>query len=274
MNDRTQYIFGIHPAAEILKTGRRKIFRVLLSALHPQTHQKQAVPQGGAAKQSPQGERAGAAGRGRFAEIIDAARKLDIPVSMVDERELAALAKGGNHQGVVLEVETPRLVSLDDALEAEKDPKNAVWVGLDEITDPMNLGAILRSAACLGASTVVLPQRRTVGLTPTVQKASSGAIETLNLVSVVNLNQTVLKLKKKGFWVYGADMSGKPLPEVDFTRPVFLLIGSEGKGLHEKTRTHCDELVSIPQGGGVESLNAASACAVILYEILIKKKAG
>lgn len=267
MNDRTQYIFGIHPAAEILKTGRRKVFHVLLS------------------KQSPQGERAGSreaqslrsedvAGRGRFAEIIDAARKLNIPVSMVDERELAALAKGGNHQGVVLEVETPKLVSLDDALEAEKDPKNAVWVGLDEITDPMNLGAILRSAACLGASTVVLPQRRTVGVTPTVQKASSGAVETLNLVSVVNLNQTVLKLKKKGFWVYGADMSGKPLPEVDFTRPVFLLIGSEGKGLHEKTRTHCDEIISIPQGGGVESLNAASACAVILYEILIKKKAG
>ncbi|MFH1619601.1 MAG: 23S rRNA (guanosine(2251)-2'-O)-methyltransferase RlmB [bacterium] len=244
MNDK-QYIYGINPAIELLRAGKRKIFRVLVSK----------------------------PGRApRFGEITGSAAKLDVPVLTVSDGELDALAKGGNHQGVALEVEVPQMLSLDEALAAEKDFKNAVWIGVDGITDPMNLGAMLRSAACLGASAAVLPERRTAGLTPTVQKTASGAVESLNIVSVVNLNQTILTLKKKGFWIYGADMKGKPLNEAKFSGAVFLIIGSEGEGLHQKTMEHCDELVCVPQKGGVESMNASAACAVILYEILRQKK--
>jgi 23S rRNA (guanosine2251-2'-O)-methyltransferase len=131
----------------------------------------------------------------------------------------------------------------------------------------MNLGAIIRSAACFGISTVVLPERRSAGLTATAQKAASGAVDRVGVVEVVNLNQTIMKLKEKGFWVYGMDMGGKPLPQVDFTLPAFIIIGSEGEGLHQKTGEHCDEIVSIPQKGGVESLNASNAAAVVFYEL-------
>ena len=166
-------------------------------------------------------------------------------------------------------IETGRLEKLDvdEAAGLEKDLRKTVWAGLDGITDPMNLGAIIRSAACLGVSTVILPERRSAGLTPTAHKAASGALERVNVVEVVNLNQTILKLKKKGFWIYGMDMGGQPLPRVDFTLPAFILIGSEGEGLHAKTREHCDVIVSIPQKDGVESLNAGNAAAIVFYEL-------
>jgi 23S rRNA (guanosine2251-2'-O)-methyltransferase len=131
----------------------------------------------------------------------------------------------------------------------------------------MNLGAIIRSAACFGVSAIILPERRTVGLTPSAQKTASGAIEKVDMVEVCNLNQTIIELKKKNFWIYGADMSGKPVDKVDFAFPVFVIIGSEGEGMHKKTMEHCDAMISIPQKGGVESLNASVAAGVLFYEI-------
>jgi 23S rRNA (guanosine2251-2'-O)-methyltransferase len=237
---KPEMLYGANTAEEILKSGRRRVYRLYVSERES----------GGKAK-----------------SIISMARKAGCPVEFMNPRSLDHMSKGGNHQGVILEVEPVQTFSLSEALARIKDPAKTVWAGLDGITDPMNLGAIIRSAACFGISAVILPERRTAGITPSAQKTASGAIEKVDIVEVGNLNQTVLELKKKNFWVYGADMKGKPADKVDFAFPVLLLIGSEGEGLHQKTMEHCDELVSIPQKGGVESLNASVAAGVIFYEI-------
>ncbi|MDD2804935.1 MAG: 23S rRNA (guanosine(2251)-2'-O)-methyltransferase RlmB [Elusimicrobiales bacterium] len=236
----TEILFGINTAEEILNAGRRRVVRLLIS-------------------RDEKGQRVSA--------LSGLARSKGVAVEFCASSVLEKLAKGGHHQGVIIEAEPPKKLTLDDALHLIRDPKKTIWTALDGITDPMNLGAIIRSAACFGVSTVVLPERRSAGLTPTAQKAASGALERVNVVEVVNLNQTILKLKEKGFWVYGLDMGGKPMPQVDFTLPAFIIIGSEGEGLHQKTREHCDEIVSIPQKGGVESLNASNAAAVTFYEL-------
>jgi 23S rRNA (guanosine2251-2'-O)-methyltransferase len=236
----TEILFGINTAEEILNAGRRKVVRLLVSR-----------------KESGQ----------RVNALAGLARSKGVTVEFCDARVLEKIAKGLVHQGVIIEAEPPKKVNLDGALELEKDLKHTVWAALDGITDPMNLGAIIRSAACFGVSTVILPERRSAGLTPSAQKAASGAVERVNVVEVVNLNQTILKLKEKGFWVYGLDMGGKPLTKVEFSLPAFIIIGSEGEGLHQKTGEHCDEIVAIPQRGGVQSLNASNAAAVVFYEL-------
>lgn len=236
----TETLFGINTAEEVLNAGRRRVLRLLI-----------------ARNESGQ----------RIRALAGLARSKGVAVEFCDQRVLEKYAKGAAHQNVVLEAEPPKKVNLDEALALEKDLKRTVWAALDGITDPMNLGAIIRSAACFGVSTIILPERRSAGLTPAAQKAASGAVERVNVVEVVNLNQTIIKLKEKGFWVYGLDMGGKPLTKVDFSLPAFILIGSEGEGLHQKTGEHCDEIVSIPQKGGVESLNASNAAAVAFYEL-------
>jgi 23S rRNA (guanosine2251-2'-O)-methyltransferase len=240
-----ELLYGINTAEEVLKAGRRRVLRLLIS-------------------RGEKGPRVNA--------LVTLARGAGVAVEFCDPRQLDKLAEGGNHQGVLLEAERARKLTLDDALAMEKDLKNAVWAGLDGITDPMNLGAIVRSAACLGVSAVILPERRSAGLNAAAQKTASGAVERVNVVEVVNLNQTIIKLKEKGFWIYGMDMGGKPLPQADFTLPAFVVIGSEGEGLHQKTREHCDMIVSIPQRGGVESLNAGNAAAIVFYELSKKLK--
>jgi 23S rRNA (guanosine2251-2'-O)-methyltransferase len=219
-----EILFGINTAEEILKAGRRRVLRLVIS----RSEKNQ-----------------------RIQELAKVARGKGVIVEFCDPRTLEKLAAGGHHQGVIIETEPMGKLDIDEAVGLEKDLKKTVWVGLDGITDPMNLGAIIRSAACLGVSTVVLPERRSAGITPTVQKAASGAVERVNIVEVVNLNQTIIKLKAKGFWIYGMDMGGHALPKVDFTLPAFIVIGSEGAGLHEKTREHSYEKISIPQKGGV-----------------------
>lgn len=236
----TEILFGINTAEEILKAGRRRVLRLVIS----------------------RGEK-----NQRVADLAVLARKNGVKVDFCDQRALEKLAAGGNHQGVIIETEQMGKLDVDEAVGREKDLKKTVWAGLDGITDPMNLGAIIRSAACLGVSTVILPERRSAGVTPMVHKAASGALERVNVIEVVNLNQTIIKLKEKGFWIYGMDMGGLALPKVEFTLPAFIIIGSEGEGLHQKTREHCDVVVSIPQKGGVESLNAGNAAAIVFYEL-------
>lgn len=236
----TEILFGINTAEEILKAGRRQVVRLVISR-----NEKSA----------------------RVQELAGLARKNGVRIEFCDPRTLEKLAAGGHHQGVIIETEPMGKLDVDEAVGLEKDLKKTIWAGLDSITDPMNLGAIIRSAACMGVSTVILPERRSAGLTPTAQKAASGAVERVNIVEVVNLNQTIIKLKAKGFWIYGMDMGGQPLSKVDFTLPAFIIIGSEGSGLHAKTREHCDVIVSIPQKGGVESLNASNAAAIVFYEL-------
>jgi 23S rRNA (guanosine2251-2'-O)-methyltransferase len=236
----TEFLYGINTAEEVLKAGRRKVYRLVIS-------------------RGEKGE--------RVQELAGLARRSGVQVEFCDPRTLEKLAGGAIHQGVIVETEPPGKLTLDGALALEKDLKKTVWAGLDGITDPMNLGAIIRSAACFGVSAVILPERRSAGLTPAAQKAASGAVERVNVLEVVNLNQTIIKLKEKGFWIYGLDMAGKPLPKVDFSLPAFIIVGSEGGGMHQKTGEHCDEIVAIPQKGGVESLNASNAAAVVFYEV-------
>ncbi|OGR64766.1 MAG: 23S rRNA (guanosine(2251)-2'-O)-methyltransferase RlmB [Elusimicrobia bacterium GWB2_63_22] len=236
----SEILYGINTAEEIIKAGRRRVLRLVISRTEK-----------------------GA----RVNDLAALARKSGVNVEFCDPKLLDKLAAGGNHQGVLLEAEPARRLTVDDALGLEKDLKKTVWAALDGITDPMNLGAIVRSAACLGVSTVILPERRSAGMNAAAQKTASGAVERVNVVEVVNLNQTIIKLKEKGFWIYGMDMGGQALPKVDFTLPAFVIIGSEGAGLHQKTREHCDVIVSIPQKGGVESLNAGNAAAIVFYEL-------
>ena len=235
-----ELLFGLNTALEIVRAGKRKIYRLVIS----------------------RGEQ-----DKKVHELVTLARALGAAVEFSDPATLEKLAKGGNHQGVILETEPVKKLDITEALAYETDLKKTVWAALDGITDPMNLGAIIRSAACFGVTAVIIPERRSVGVTPTVQKAASGALEKVNIVECVNLNQTILALKKKGVWVYGADMEGKRLDKTEFALPALIVIGSEGSGLHLKTREHCDEVVSIKQKGGVESLNASAAAAVIFYEI-------
>jgi 23S rRNA (guanosine2251-2'-O)-methyltransferase len=207
-------------------------------------------------------------------EIIRLAKTRNVKIKSLDSKLMDNMAGGANHQGVIARVEPLKMMRLSSAIhEAEsKNKKKELWLAVDEVTDPQNLGSMLRSAACLGFSTVILPQRRTAGITPTVHKVASGALETLKIVEVSNLTSALLDLKEEGFWIYGADMAGQSIAETSYAYPAVLIIGNEATGLREKTKEHCDAVVSIPQEGGVSSLNAAAAAAVIMYDMYAKRK--
>lgn len=237
----SEFLYGINTAEEILTAGKRKVYRLLIS-------------------RSEKGE--------RIKKIASLAREKGLRPEFCDTKILEKYASGGNHQGIILEASPIKKMTLEEAIEEnKKHPKTTIWAALDGITDPMNLGAIIRSAACLGVSVIVLPERRSASLTAAAQKTASGAAERINIIEVTNLNQTIIKLKENGFWIYGLDMKGKSLPETDFVFPALIVIGAEGDGLHQKTGEHCDEIISIPQKGGVESLNAGNAAAIAFYEV-------
>jgi 23S rRNA (guanosine2251-2'-O)-methyltransferase len=242
MQQATEFVFGIHPCIKILASKKRPVRQIYILSDKRNTY---------------------------INRILKMAKRREIQIIYTDKKKLDHITNRANHQGVAILTQKTHAMSLRQALLAEKN-ENPIWLAINEITDPQNLGAILRSAACLGVTTVLLPQRRTVGITPTVQKTASGALEDINIVSIANLNQAIIELKKNNFWVYGAEMSGTPITKVTYAKPMLLVIGSEGEGLKHKTAEHCDELISIPQAGGVESLNAACACAIILYDVLAK----
>lgn len=173
----------------------------------------------------------------------------------------------GHHQGVIAEIAPIAIQELDQWLPRVQQMTNPLVLLLDELTSPDNLGHILRSAAGFGVQGVILPRWRSVGVTPTVMKISSGAAEHVPILSVTNLNQASDQLKEAGFWLIGADPTGRPCWTVDLHRPLALAIGSEGKGLRPSLKAHCDDLLGVPLPGKVASLNAATATAILLYEI-------
>jgi len=186
------------------------------------------------------------------------------------------LAEGGRHQGVVAEVE-PRAgdpeTQLEEALEAAAGPP--LLLVLDGVQDPHNLGACLRSADAAGVAAVIVPRDRAAGLTPVVRKVAAGAAESVPLVAVINLARTLRQLKERGVWLVGTDdAAGRSLFEADLTGPVALVMGSEGEGLRRLTRDCCDQLVSIPMAGAVESLNVSVAAGVALFEAVRQRAAG
>jgi 23S rRNA (guanosine2251-2'-O)-methyltransferase len=203
------------------------------------------------------------------AELARHAKEKKIRVRWVIRRELDKLASGESHQGLAVLVAAPGSDDLDEFLAAmsESARSKLVLVALDQIQDPQNVGAIARSALCLGASALLVPDRHSAGASQGALTASAGALQKIQIFQVGNLAQTLMRLKEAGFWVYGADMEGKASWEVCFNRPLVLVIGSEGSGMRPLVRSHCDEVASIPQAtGGVSSLNASAAAAILLYE--------
>jgi len=207
--------------------------------------------------------------RGLILDIINKARDLKIPLSEIDEGAFLSMAKTSGHQGVIAKVALRDYASLEDILEAAQDLQEPPFILiLNELTDPQNLGSILRTADGLGVHGVIIPKHRACGITPTVAKISSGAVEYVKVARVTNIARTIDELKEQGIWIVGADMDGKNYFEVDLTGPVALVIGGEDKGLGKLVKKKCDILVKIPLRGKMSSLNAAVAAAILGYDIL------
>lgn len=206
---------------------------------------------------------------GSIRDIISKARQQGVVVQEVDRKRLDELSETGTHQGVIAFVTPYSYVEVGYILEQAATRKEPPFIIiLDEITDPHNLGSILRTAECCGAHGVIIPKRRAAGLTPATIKAASGAVEFMPVAKVTNIVQTIEELKKQGVWVAGADMEGEPYGTKGLTGPIALVIGSEGKGLGRLVKQKCDFLVNIPLKGKISSLNASVAAAVLMYEVV------
>ena len=208
--------------------------------------------------------------------IRDLADRKEILVEDVPLKVLNHLAPGNRHQGVIAFAKPVEYADLTDVLiAADEKGKVPFLVLLDGIEDVHNMGAIIRTAECAGVDAVLLPKRRTALINETVGKTSAGAVEYMPLVQIGNIAQTLKQLKKRGFWVIGADMDG----ETDYfhsslTDPVVLVIGSEGRGISHLVKETCDVLVQIPMFGHVNSLNASVAAALLMYEVVRQRQAG
>ncbi len=204
---------------------------------------------------------------GTAKEIIAMARDRHIPIQTVDRSRLDEITK--NHQGMLAFASAYRYYDVEDMLaEAREKGEAPFLIVLDGVTDPQNLGAIIRTAACVGAHGVIVPERRAVGLTPSAVKASAGAIETVKVARVTNLTRTLEMLKAQGVWLYAADMDGEDYRKVDFSGPMALIVGAEGEGVSRLVLEACDYRVSLPMRGGVGSLNASVAAGVLMYAAL------
>lgn len=205
---------------------------------------------------------------GSVAEIAALAKERGIVVQYVERAKIESLAGGHRHQGVLAYVAPVPYAELDDILKAAEEKGEAPFlVLLDELEDPHNLGALLRTADATGVHGILIPKRRSVSLNATVAKTSAGAVEYVPVARIGNIAQTLKKLKEKGFWVAGADMDGeKAYYEADLTGPLVLVVGSEGRGMSRLTREACDFIVSMPMVGRINSLNASVAGSILMYE--------
>ncbi|MBI4889092.1 MAG: 23S rRNA (guanosine(2251)-2'-O)-methyltransferase RlmB [Acidobacteria bacterium] len=228
------FIAGIHPVREALRAGQ-PVDRVHLVK---------------------------GAGGPRLQEIIELCREARIPVRFETRDSLDRLVKGLPHQGVVAVHSSQKTYSLEDIISSA-----GLLLVLDGVEDPHNLGAIVRSAHAAGASGVIIPERRAVGLTETVAKAAAGALALLPVVRVPNVNRALETLKEAGYWIYGLDERGTEVyHDVNFSAASVLVLGGEGHGLHEHTRRHCDFLLRIPMAGQIASLNVSVAAGIVLFD--------
>ncbi|MBV8732426.1 MAG: 23S rRNA (guanosine(2251)-2'-O)-methyltransferase RlmB [Acidobacteriia bacterium] len=228
---------GIHPVTEALR-AKRPLDRVLIA----------------------QG-----AGGPRIQTVIDLARQSGVPVRFEPRAALDRLAGTAAHQGLLALGAAKKYAELDAV--ASVSSAGGLLVVLDGVEDPHNLGAIIRTAHAAGAAGVVIPERRAASLTDVVAKAAAGALEHLPVVRVTNITRSLEELKQKGYWIYGVDERGTEIYDaVAFTEPSALVLGAEGKGLHEQVRRHCDVLVRIPMAGKISSLNVSVAAGIVLFE--------
>ena len=207
---------------------------------------------------------------GSLGDILDLAEKRKVPVETVPREKLDRLAGGLHHQGVAAQGTPVPLADLDTVLgKIREEGKTPFLLLLDELQDPQNVGALIRTANSAGVQGVLLPQRRSCPLNAVVARISAGAVEHIPIIPIGNIVQTMKKLKKQGFWIVGADMDGKDLYfDADLKGPLVLVVGAEGNGLGRLVKEQCDFIVRIPMLGQVSSLNASVAGAILMYEIV------
>ena len=201
--------------------------------------------------------------------IVREAKKHDTLVQFVDKERLTQLSQTGRHQGVIAYTAAYEYAKVEDMLALAKERgEDPFLILLDDIEDPHNLGAIIRTANLAGAHGVIIPKRRAVGLTATVAKTSAGAINYTPVAKVTNLTKTMKELKEKGLWFVCADMGGESMYKLNLTGPIGLVIGNEGEGVSRLVKETCDFVASIPMKGDIDSLNASVATGVLAYEIV------
>ncbi len=206
---------------------------------------------------------------GSISALIAKAKQKDIAIKEADSKKLDFMCGNANHQGVVAVAAVKEYATVDDIFRlAEERGEPPFIIIADELEDPHNLGAMLRVAECAGAHGIIVPKRRSVGLTYAVGKASAGAVEYVPVARVTNIASTVDELKKRGVWVYAAEMNGESWCGVDYAGPAAVVIGSEGFGVSRLVKEKCDFIISLPMKGKINSLNASVACGIICYEIL------
>lgn len=206
---------------------------------------------------------------GPVRSIIREAKKKDTIVNFVEKSRLDQISETGHHQGVIAMASSYEYASVEDILANAKEKGEAPFIILlDNIEDPHNLGAIIRTANLAGAHGVIIPKRRAVGLTATVARTSAGALNYTPVAKVTNLSTTIEKLKKDGMWFVCADMGGTRMYDLDLKGPMGLVIGNEGEGVSHLVKEKCDFVASIPMKGDIDSLNASVACGVLAYEIV------
>ncbi len=240
-NDNYNLIEGRNPVLEALKSGR-EIDKLFIQ----------------------KGET-----EGSIRQIVAMARDNNIIIKEVDKAKLDGMSSTRNHQGVIASAALYKYYELNEVLEiAREKGEDPFLIVLDEITDNTNLGSIIRTAEAAGVHGIVIPKRRSAGITPVVAKVSAGAVEYMPIIKATNLARILDQMKKENIWVVGADMKGETCFEKDMTGPVAIVIGSEGEGLGHLVKEKCDFLVSIPMKGKISSLNAGVSAGVLTYEIV------
>ena len=238
-------IYGRNPVMEALRSGR-EIDRLLIA--HGVT--------GG----SVTAIRAKCASRG-------------ILIKEISPQKLDYYCGGGNHQGVAVMIASQEYSTVEEILAVAKEREEKPFIIIcDEIEDPHNLGAIIRTAEACGVHGIIIPKRRSASLNATVEKTSAGALAYMKVARVTNISNTVDELKEKGIWVFGADMDGTPFTQIDYNIPCAVVIGNEGKGIGPLVQKKCDGIISLPMFGKMNSLNAAVAAGVLLYEVVRKRQ--
>ena len=205
---------------------------------------------------------------GAIVGILAKAKDKNIRIKEVDPKKLDYMCSGGTHQGIAAVAAVCEYKELEDIFAlAQERGEDPFIVILDEIEDPHNLGAIIRTAECAGAHGIIIPNRRSAGLSFTVGKTAAGAVEYVPVVRVPNIPSVIETLKERGLWVFGADMNGQDYRQCDFKGAVALVIGNEGKGIGRLVREKCDVIVSLPMKGKINSLNASVAAGILMYKI-------
>ena len=246
MNDKNNdakldVISGRNPVSEAIRSGRA-IDKILVA----------------------RGEKNGA-----VVGILAKARQNQIPIKEVDRTKLDYLSGSSVHQGIVAFAAAKEYSTVEEILEYAQDRGEPPFIlVLDEIEDPHNFGAIIRTAECAGVHGIIIPKRRSVGLSYTAGKASAGALEYMRVARVTNIANLIDKLKEHGVWVYGADMNGTDYTRCDFSGPCAIVIGNEGKGISRLVREKCDVIVSLPMKGKINSLNASVAAGILMYNAI------